>query len=102
MLYKKVQSPINFASSKDDEIKTAVKVSIVETAARAAVTATVTFAVGWVLKRTFEKSVAHKVAQTAGRTKPSMATNSPAINYKQSSKRGGSPAADKVEGAYER
>jgi uncharacterized protein (DUF697 family) len=39
--------------------------SLEETAARAIVTATVTFAVGWVLKRMFEKSVAEAAEEGA-------------------------------------
>ena len=39
--------------------------SLQETAARAVVTASVTFAVGWVLKRMFEKSVAEAAEEGA-------------------------------------
>lgn len=39
--------------------------SLEETAARAIVTATVTFAVGWVLKRMFEQSVAEAAQEGA-------------------------------------
>lgn len=39
--------------------------SLGETAARAVVTATVTFAVGWMLKKTFEKSVAEAAEKGA-------------------------------------
>lgn len=39
--------------------------SLEETAARAIVTATVTFAVGWVLKKMFEKSVAEAAQEGA-------------------------------------
>jgi len=75
-----------FGQSRDEAMQDAVKIGIAETAARAAVTATVTFAVGWLLKRTFEKTVAQN-AQSACRTKPSMATNSPAVSYKDTRKR---------------
>lgn len=75
-----------FGQSRDEAMQDAVKIGIAETAARAAVTATVTFEVGWLLKRTFEKTVAQN-AQSACRTKPSMATNSPAVSYKHTRKR---------------
>jgi len=39
--------------------------SLEETAARAVVTATVTFAVGWVLKKMFERSVAEAAEEGA-------------------------------------
>lgn len=39
--------------------------SLEETAARAVVTATVTFAVGWILKKMFEKSVAEAAEEGA-------------------------------------
>lgn len=48
---------------KDRRAKKQLLRSLEETAARAVVTATVTFAVGWVLKKMFEKSVA-QAAQT--------------------------------------
>lgn len=48
------------ASSKKRFIR-----SLEETAARAIVTATVTFAVGWVLKKMFEKSVAEAAQEGA-------------------------------------
>ena len=68
--------------------------SIKETAARAAVTATVTFAVGWVLKRMFENSVddaANKGARTGAQNKA--AQDEPAkdgdSNFGEKSKDGG-------------
>jgi len=82
-----------FGQSRDEAMQDAVKIGIAETAARAAVTATVTFAVGWLLKRTFEKTVAQN-AQSACRTKPSMATNSPAVSYKHTRKRADSGSPD--------
>ncbi len=83
---KKAKQNRAFGKSRDEAMQDAVKIGIAETAARAAVTATVTFAVGWLLKRTFEKTVA-QTAQPACKTKPSMATNSPAVSYKQTRKR---------------
>ena len=90
MFRKKTARTRAFGKSYDEAMQDAVKIGIAETAARAAVTATVTFAVGWLLKRTFEKTVAQN-AQSACKTKPSMATNSPAVSYKQTRKR---PDAD--------
>jgi uncharacterized protein (DUF697 family) len=58
---------INSATGADRRARKQFIRSLKETAARAVVTASVTFAVGWVLKRMFEKSVS-KAAQEGAKS----------------------------------
>lgn len=66
---------------KGSKSEAAAKMSMAETAGRAALTATVTFAVGWVLKKMFEKSVEEKTAPAEPKLKPSSATHTPPSTY---------------------
>jgi len=56
---------VKSATGSDRRAKKQFIRSLEETAARAIVTATVTFAVGWLLKRMFEKSVAEAAQEGA-------------------------------------
>lgn len=78
---------IGVIKPNDSASAVAVKMSIAETAARAVVTATVTFAVGWLLKRMFEKTVEDANPHAPRRVKPSMAANNPSANYRAPSRR---------------
>jgi uncharacterized protein (DUF697 family) len=83
---RKVMEKAGIVKASDSASQAAVKMSIAETASRAAVTATVTFAVGWVLKRMFEKSV-EEAAPTPPKIKPSSATHAPPARYRSPARR---------------
>lgn len=84
---RKLMEKAGVVKSSDTSSQAAMKMSLAETAGRAAVTATVTFAVGWLLKRMFEKSVKEATPHGAPRAKPSSAAHNPSGTYKSPSKR---------------
>lgn len=66
----------------DSSSQAAMKMSLAETAGRAAVTATVTFAVGWILKKMFEKNVKEAALQSPPRSKASSAAHTAPGTYR--------------------
>ncbi|MBZ9650019.1 hypothetical protein K9B33_21015 [Sphingobium sp. 3R8] len=76
---RKLMEKAGIVKPKDSGSEAAMKMTLIETAGRAALTATVTFAVGWMLKKMFDKSVEQAVPQPQPRIKPSsVAPTSPA------------------------
>jgi uncharacterized protein (DUF697 family) len=80
--HRKLLEKTGIVKSSDSKSEAAVKMSLLETAGRAAVTATVTFAVGMILKRMFEKSVKETAAQTQAGVKTSSAAHTPPATYR--------------------
>lgn len=85
--HRKLMEKIGIVKASDSKSDAAVKMSLAETVGRAALTATVTFAVGWVLKRMFEKSIEETTAQTQPRVKPSSVAHTPPASYRSPSRR---------------
>lgn len=83
---RKLMEKTGIVKASDSASKAAAKMSIAETASRAAVTATVTFAVGWVLKRMFEKSV-EEATPNPPKIKPASATYTPPASYRSPARR---------------
>lgn len=79
---RKVLEKTGVVKSSDSKFEAAVKMSLLETAGRAAVTATVTFAVGMILKKMFETTVKERAAQGNGDVKPSSAAHTPSASYR--------------------
>jgi hypothetical protein len=86
-LHRKLMEKADIVSRKDSNSQAAVKMSLAETAGRAALTATVTFAVGWVLKRMFEKTVEQAATQQHPRIRPSSLGTNPPASYRSPLKR---------------
>lgn len=83
--HRKLMEKAGIVKVSDSKSEAAVKMSLMEAAGRAALTATVTFAVGWVLKTMFEKTVKETAPQPS-RVKPSSGHTTPA-SYRSPSRR---------------
>jgi uncharacterized protein (DUF697 family) len=85
--HRKLMEKFGIVKASDNKSEAAIKMSLAETAGRAALTATVTFAVGLILKRMFEKTVEQSGAQTQPRVKPSSVAHTPPGSYRTPSRR---------------
>jgi hypothetical protein len=85
--HRKLMEKAGIVKANDSRSEAAMKMSLAETAGRAALTATVTFAVGWVLKRMFEKSVEQAAPPPQPRIKPSSIANNQPARYRAPARR---------------
>lgn len=77
--HRKLMEKAGIVRRSDSKSEAAMKMSLAETVGRAALTATVTFAVGWILKNMFEKTVEEAAPKPQPKVKPSsVAANAPA------------------------